>query len=160
MFTARAATADDHEALAAMMMALYVEDPSVHAMSTEKAARTLQTLVREPARGVAVVLGVSGATAGYALLMAVWSNELGGQVCVVDEIYVVPAHRGAGLASWLVTSLRERTTPWFRDAVAFELEVTPGNARARALYQRLGFREKRNTTLRAERVLERDPAER
>jgi len=29
--------------------------------------------------------------------------------------------------------------PWFADAVALELEVTPKNTRARALYRRLGF---------------------
>jgi GNAT superfamily N-acetyltransferase len=160
MFTARAATADDHDVLVAMMGALYVEDPSVHTMTADKALRTLQTLASEPIRGKAIVLGMSGATAGYALLASVWSNELGGTVCVVDEIYVAPAHRGAGLATWLVTSLRERTTPWFTDAVAFELEVSPANTRARALYERMGFRAKRNTTLRAPVVVEHDPAER
>lgn len=142
------------------MGALYAEDPSVYTMTADKALRTLKTLASEPLRGKAVVLGMSGVTAGYALLTSVWSNELGGTVCVVDEIYVVPAHRGAGLASWLVTSLRERTTPWFRDAVAFELEVSPANTRARGLYERMGFRAKRNTTLRAGIVVERDPAER
>ena len=69
-------------------------------------------------------------------------------VCVVDELYVVPSNRGRGLATWLVRSLLERSTPWFRDAVAFELEVSPANVRARALYERLGFRAKRNAVLR------------
>ncbi|HEY8086837.1 MAG TPA: GNAT family N-acetyltransferase [Polyangiaceae bacterium] len=148
MFHARAATPADRGSLVAWMHALYVEDPSPDPMTAEKAARTLDTLEREPSRGQAVVLEASGAPAGYALLASVWSNELGGVVCVVDEIYVAPSHRGRGLATWLVRSLLERSTPWFGDAVAFELEVSPDNVRARALYERLGFRAKRNAVLR------------
>ena len=160
MFSARAATVADHAALCAMIVALYAEDPSPCAMTPEKARRTLEALEQEAVRGKAVVLEVSNATAGYALLTSVWSNELGGPICVIDEIYVLPAHRRAGLASWLIDSLRQKWTPWFRDAVAFELEVTPANARAFTLYERLGFRAKGNTTLRAGVVEEHDPAER
>ena len=45
-------------------------------------------------------------------------------------------------------------------AAPLELEVSPANTRARALYERMGFRAKRNTTLRAPVVVEHDPAER
>ena len=34
------------------------------------------------------------------------------------------------------------------DAVALELEVSPLNPRARMLYERLGFRDRQNATLR------------
>ncbi len=151
--TWRTATSADDQALRRMMHALYAEDPSTVAMTDEKIERTLATLARDRVRGVAVVLddaqGVPGAPAGYALLCSFWSNELGGEVCILDELYVAASARGRGAATSLASGLLARTTPWFRDAVAVELEVTPGNARARALYERLGFAPLKNAVMRA-----------
>lgn len=148
----RAATKADEPALRRMMHALYVEDPSVHAMNDEKITRTLAALDAHPLRGLAVVLGEHGAAPqGYALLCSFWSNELGGEVCVLDELYVGAPARGHGAATELVRGIVTRTSPWpaFRDCVAVELEVTPNNARARALYERVGFLPLKNAVMRA-----------
>jgi GNAT superfamily N-acetyltransferase len=96
--------------------------------------------------------GATAALEGYALLCSFWSNELGGEVCIIDELYVVPSARGRGIGTGLVTSLLRRELPWFERAVNVELEVTPGNARARALYERLGFRAYENALMRARRA--------
>ena len=145
--SARAAAATDHDVVERMMLALYAEDPSPYAMTGAKARATLMALHGE--RGRVVVLLVDDAVAGYALLCSFWSNEIGGALCVIDEIYVDAPWRGRGVATWLITSLLDRSTPWFRDAVALELEVTPQNAKARALYARLGFRDVKNAMMRA-----------
>ena len=136
--------------MAAMMAQLYVDDPSPHAPDELGARRTLLKLDEEPTRGRAIVLESEGVVVGYALLCAFWSNELGGEICVIDEIYVKPPYRGNGIATWLVHKLLEHALPWFTDCVAVELEVTPSNDRARALYERLGFRAKKNAVLRYE----------
>ncbi len=146
----RATGPSDHDVVVRLMRALYTEDPSPFGMAEDKARRTLARLEAEPARGCAVLFEHAGAPAGYALLASVWSNELGGVICVVDELFVEPALRGRGLASGFLRALLERRAPWFGDAVAVELEVTPGNARARTLYERLGFATKKNATLRAQ----------
>jgi ribosomal protein S18 acetylase RimI-like enzyme len=85
---------------------------------------------------------------GYALLVSYWSNELGGEVCHIDELYVAAPARGRGHSSELVRSLAGDGGPWGRVPVALQLEVTPSNARARSLYERLGFAPMRNTNLR------------
>ncbi len=79
-------------------------------------------------------------------------NELGGEVCIIDELYVAPSARSRGVAGALVTGLLRRELPWFERAVSVELEVTTGNARARALYERLGFRPYKNALIRARRA--------
>ena len=137
----RAARPDEDDAIVAMSLALFAEDLSPENVTAERVRRTLAMFREHPVRGRVVVLDVDGRAAGYAFLVNYWSNELGGEICTIDELYIEPAFRGRGHATALLTSLRE-------GVVALELEVTPANVKARALYERLGFRVKRNAVLR------------
>jgi GNAT superfamily N-acetyltransferase len=138
----RPAVPADDAAIVAMSLALYREDPSVHPVDAAQVRRTLDRLRAEPGRGRAVVLDTGGGPVGYALLIAFWSNELGGEVCTLDELYVQPGHRGRGAASRLIEALAAGGGPWPGRPAALALEVTAANARARALYARLGFHAK------------------
>lgn len=144
----RECEAKDHDDVARFVLAFYAEDPAPTPVTSEMAHATLRRFSVEPLRGRAVVLEASARKVGYALLCSFWSNELGGEVCIVDELYVAPAARGRGAATALITGLTRRELPWFQDAVAVELEVTPGNMRARALYERLGFAPYKNALMR------------
>jgi GNAT superfamily N-acetyltransferase len=146
--TWRECRAEDHPLVASMVLALYEEDPAPTPVTLEGALRTLRRLEAEPVRGRAVLHGDGFGVDAYALLCSFWSNELGGEVCIVDELFVVPSARRRGIASGLISGLARRELPWFRDAVALELEVTPGNVRARALYERLGFAAYKNAMMR------------
>ena len=75
---------------------------------------------------------------GYALLIAYWSNEFGGEVCGVDELYEAPGARSQGHGAALFTEL-ERGRLVTEPIMAVALGVTHGNMRARRLYERLGF---------------------
>jgi GNAT superfamily N-acetyltransferase len=120
-------------------------------MTREQGLSTLQRLHAEPIRGLAVVHGGDIGIEAYALMCSFWSNELGGEVCIVDELYVAKLARGRGLATRFIKGLLRRELPWFENAVAVELEVTPDNQRARALYQRLGFAAYKNALMRVRR---------
>jgi GNAT superfamily N-acetyltransferase len=134
----RAARPEDAAAIVALSLALHREDPGPTPVGDAQVRRTLDVLRREPWRGRAVVLDVDGRPAGYALLVAFWSNELGGEVCEVDELFVEPALRGRGFGSMLFEAIA-RGDLWTTNAVAIALGVTPGNANARRLYERVGF---------------------
>lgn len=135
-----------------MSQALYLEDPGTKPMSALWIGRTLRAFEQQPVRGVAVVCVDRRAGAdvvvGYALLCSFWSNELHGEVCTIDELFIAAGERSRGLGSKLVQGLAARALPFFRRAVALELEVSPRNLRARALYERLGFANRKNATLR------------
>lgn len=146
--TLRAATADDDGAVAALSVALYVEDPGARPITPADVARTLDHLRRHPERGRAMVLDAGGDLVGYALVIAFWSNELGGLVAILDELYVAPAARGRGLGTALIAAIASGRVPGFEAVVAMDLEVTPDNARARALYARLGFAPQKNGGMR------------
>ena len=73
-----------------MCLALNVEDPGPSPVPAANTRQTLHVLRTQPQRGRAVVLELAGHLCGYALLISFLSNELGGEVCAIDEIYVEP----------------------------------------------------------------------
>ena len=144
----RPARPEDDDEIVQMSRALYAHRPPPEGVTPEQVRATLAVLRHEPARGRAVVLDLDGRRRGYALLVSFWSNELGGEICTIDELYVVPEWRSQGHSTRLITALTSGGSLWPRQPVALELEVSPANQRARTLYERLGFRAKRNATMR------------
>lgn len=144
----RLARPEDDEAIVSMSLALYAGDAPPARVGAAQVRATLETLRAEPVRGRAIVLEIDGECAGYALLVSFWSNELGGEICTIDELYLTPPARSRGYGAMLVRSLMSGDSIWPRLPVALELEVSPENRRAFALYERLGFRVKRNSTMR------------
>ncbi len=139
----REAQPEDDDVVATLCLMLNHEDPGPAVVTDQQVRRTLEELRSNPIRGKALVLDISGRLVGYALLISFWSNELGGEVCTVDEIFVAPEERGHGHATALLQSLDDA---WNRPLVATSLEISPTNERAAALYRRLGF-EGSNTVL-------------
>lgn len=128
-----------------MCLALDHEDPGLAPIEEEQVRETLAVFERWPDRGRAVVAEVGDRVAGYAFLVPFWSNGVGGEICEVDELYVRPERRGEGLGSALFGAIDAGR---FGAFAATALGVTLGNARARRLYERLGFRAAGTTMLR------------
>ncbi len=128
----------DDDAIVELCRGLHHEDPGPLPGDAGHIRHTLRTLRGEPWRGRAVALVLGGQVIGYALLVAFWSNQLGGEVCEVDELYVAPGFRGRGYGGALFGAI-ERGDVWPAPAVAIALGITPSNARARRLYERLGL---------------------
>jgi ribosomal protein S18 acetylase RimI-like enzyme len=143
----RLAGPDDDDRIVALCLALYTEDPSPVSPAASQIHHTLQELRRSPQRGVAAVLEIAGRIEGYALLISFWSNEFGGELCDVDELYVTPSHRNRGHGTALF-DLVEKGALWPRERVGISLLVTPDNDRALGLYRRLGFRVNGTTLVR------------
>jgi ribosomal protein S18 acetylase RimI-like enzyme len=137
--TWRPATHEDDETMVALCAALNHEDPG-EVFSEAKVRNTLNAFREHPIRGRAVVASTPTEIVGYAFLVSFWSNECGGEICNIDELYVKPAFRGRGISTRLFATLFDDRELWTRKPVALELEVTPDNTRARAMYERIGFR--------------------
>lgn len=80
----------------------------------------------------------AGEAAGYCLLAVTWSQEAGGQVWWLEELYLRPEFQGMGLGSHVIQQLRDIRPP---EVTRFRLEVEPDNQGARRLYEYLGFRD-------------------
>ncbi len=122
-----------------MMQGLYAEDAALSAVDVARFPLTIVRLLTEPALGRIVLFKSDDAICGYAILIPYWSNEFGGNLVFIDELFVDQALRGRGIARSFLAFLAER--PPFQ-AVALALEVSPRNERARALYESLGFHQR------------------
>jgi GNAT superfamily N-acetyltransferase len=89
-------------------------------------------------RGAVLVAKNGRATVGFAILATTWTVEHGGRVAWLDELYVVPAMRNAGVGTELLNRALE--TAREMGCLAVDLEVDAEHARAENLYARAGFR--------------------
>jgi ribosomal protein S18 acetylase RimI-like enzyme len=143
---------DEDDLIVDMCLALNQEDPGPQPVGVEQIRNTLMELRANPLRGRIAVLELDGRVEGYAFLIAYWSNELGGEICYIDEIYVRPHRRGRGCGGALVQALIAGHSVWPGHPAAIALEVSPTNARAVALYAKLGFIRPPNLQMLLQRV--------
>jgi ribosomal protein S18 acetylase RimI-like enzyme len=131
----RPATTGDLLALLDMMRSFYSEDG--HPFHEEPARRALLGLVREPAHGRLWVIEAGGRTAGYLAVTFGYSLEFLGRDAFVDELYVRPESRGAGLGR---LALQQAEAACRELGIgALHLEVGRGNDAAQRLYRAAGF---------------------
>lgn len=119
------------------ILRLYEEDPGGKNMNGEKIARTIDTLQNNPALGKIIIIEADGRMVGYALLIHYWSNEYGGFIVFIDELYISPGYRSRGIGARFI---REVMSGKWAEAKACVMETLPGNKKALDLYLRLGFR--------------------
>jgi len=122
--------------LKALMTALYNEDPYGAPINEHKMNNTIQFLVSNPCYGQILVLVFENMIVGYAILIRYWSNEYGGLLLHLDELYVKGKHRGQKLGTQLIAYLIENFKKEFKGIV---LEVHPSNKKAYSFYHKLVF---------------------
>jgi ribosomal protein S18 acetylase RimI-like enzyme len=122
-----------------MMKAFYAE-LEVEA-DTSRFPDTVRFLLAHPDHGRIVLMFDGQSVAGYSILIQHWSNEYGGAILLIDELYVKPAARGRGLGREFFEMLK-RELPWQPRIMI--LEVARSNPRAQRFYSSLGFTEKSN----------------
>jgi GNAT superfamily N-acetyltransferase len=77
-----------------------------------------------------------GEAVGFATIFWSWSTTAAARIGTMNDLYVVPAARGAGLAEALIAACLERCRE--RGAVRLEWQTALDNLRAQAVYDRVG----------------------
>ena len=124
-----------------MVLALYREDPPGRHMSRRKIRHTVTELSTHPDKGAITLMHVGDAIAGYAITIYYWSNEYGGNIALIDELYVKPSWRNKGIAS---SYLKQLTKTKGMNLKGIHVETTPANQKASAFYSRHGFMQAKN----------------
>lgn len=135
--TIKPLTPETLDVLASLVVALYDEDPGQAPMSFSRARKQAEAMLRRPERVAAMLIMEDEQIAGYALLVPYYCNEYGGEVLVLDELYIMPEFRSQGLGSTFLEYLKVWALE--QGSVRLILEVMPENTRALQFYQRAGF---------------------
>lgn len=139
----------DGPVVAELIQGLYREDPSSRGMTPQKIRHTFDFITAHPEQGAIIVLEYDAEIIGYSILINFWSNEYGGNILYIDELYVKQAYRSRGIGTNFIRYLAKTM---FENSVALQLEVTPDNTQARKLYESLGFIRHKNDRLTLELV--------
>ncbi len=87
---------------------------------------------------VKIVMCKSGdVCAGYCNISLTFSSEVGGNVVLIEEIYVRENFQGKGLGTKMLSYVREK---FDSETKRYRLEVMHDNLAAIKLYERLGFK--------------------
>jgi GNAT superfamily N-acetyltransferase len=131
----RAVVPDDWRVLREVRLAALLDAPyAFYATFEQTAARAEEEWRSWPRQGVAFLAWLGGEPVGMVGVAASTSPGLSGDLIAM---WVAPAARGTGAADALVEAAQD----WARDQgwTTLDLEVAPGNERARRLYVRNGF---------------------
>jgi GNAT superfamily N-acetyltransferase len=99
-----------------------------------------RALIADPEReGVQLIArDSSGAAVGFATVFWSWSTLSATRIGVMNDLFVTPAARGSGTASGLIDACLERARQ--HGAGSLSWQTARDNARAQALYERVGAR--------------------
>lgn len=115
----------------------YSGDAVDHVVDSSNFKKTFNELMEKNPLIRAIIVEVEDKCAGYAQLSFTWSNEAGGFVVWLEEIYIKPEFRGMKLGTELINFILNE---YKNKASRFRLEVSPANDSAARLYSRLGFK--------------------
>ena len=125
----------DREFMIAMMEDFYSSPAVLHAIPKENYIKTLNEVESNSPFADIFVLESEGERAGYALTAYTYSNEAGGKVVWIDELYVSPKFQGKGLGREFIRYIKSL----FGEFAGIRLEVEESNDGATRLYKREGF---------------------
>ena len=133
---------EDLRELNDMVFSLYDEDEHGEVITGEKIANTVATLTEQPDRGGVVIFRFDTEIVGYAIVIPFWSNEYGGTVAVIDEVYVKPVWRKQGCLRQFIDFLCDNH---HNGIVAVQVSVTPINVTAAKCYSTIDFKNSGST---------------
>lgn len=127
--------AEDQAVFLAFCQDFYSGGAVLHAVDPDNFRRTFEACVSGTPYTEGFLLEVDGQPAGYILVSHTWSNEVGGMVALLEELYFTPEFRGKGLGTQALEWFREQ----YASARRLRLEVNRENEGAIRLYQRKGY---------------------
>ncbi|MDE6605769.1 MAG: GNAT family N-acetyltransferase [Clostridia bacterium] len=126
---------EDRETTLAMMKEFYSSPAVLHKICEDNFLRTLDEAESDSPYMDIFILGSQNQVAGYALTAYTYSNEAGGKVVWIEELFVLPSFQGQGLGKEFLIYIKSA----FGDFARIRLEVEESNDGATRLYRREGF---------------------
>ncbi|MBC8569377.1 GNAT family N-acetyltransferase [Zongyangia hominis] len=125
----------DHDAFVEMVVDFYGGGAALYGANMEHIEKTFEAIMEKCPYLRAVMIEQEEKIMGFALLAYTWSNESGGMVVWLEELYVKPGYQGQKIGSQFLRWMEKE----YADFSRIRLEVCPSNPGARRLYERFGF---------------------
>ena len=129
-------TENDRDVYIEMAREFYHSDAVLHPIPDEYFVRTVEEAIRSDAYAEIFLFECGGETAGYGLTAKTCSQEAGGYVWWIEEVYIREKFRSRGLGREFFRYLEEQKG---KEVTRLRLEVEKENTRAVSLYERLGY---------------------
>lgn len=133
--TYRMVVKEDFPALRALVRGFYAETPY-----GRRAQGNIEATVRElelhREKGTVFIFERGERIVGYAIVINFWSNEFGGTMLSIDELYLLPEERRQGIAGDFI-DLLAKVAP--SDTVVMQLEADPSQKKLMRFYEKKGF---------------------
>ena len=127
---------EDKEAYLEMSTAFYSSEAVCHNVPGKYLADTFDELMRSDNYEIGYIFEYQNNIAGYALLSKTFSQEAGGLVVWIDELYSKPEYRCHGLGHEFFNFIIDNLKP---DIKRIRLEVRENNVKAISLYKKMKF---------------------
>ena len=128
--------ARDKDIFVQMAKEFYKSEAVISEIPAQNILNTFDEVNSNSPYAKAYIIEHDGDTAGYALIGITYSNEAGGLVVWVEEIFIKENFRGLGLGSEFLSYVEQE----FGDkAKRFRLEISHDNDSAQRLYERKGY---------------------
>lgn len=120
-----------------MCQAFYTTDAVLLPISIEKIKATFKKALEDSPFLRLVFIEKENISIGYALFAFYWSNEAGGMVAQLEEIYILPEYRGQNCGNFFFEWMFET---YSSEVARFRLEACKHNTPALNLYHKQGFK--------------------
>lgn len=129
---------NDREIFLELADEFYHSEGVLHPIPEENHIKTFNEIISNSPYVSAYIIEYNSKAAGYGQLSFTYSNEAGGLVVWIEEVYIRPEYQNLGLGSEFFNTVLDM---YREKAARIRLEIEPDNDNARKLYKRLGFKE-------------------
>ena len=127
---------EDYQLYMDLSREFYDSEAVLHPIPESYREETWKEMMRSPEFVRGNILEKEGAPAGYGLTSRTFSQEAGGKVVWLEELYIRPEYRCHGLGKEFFRYVDEKIAP---EVKRLRLEIEPENLRAKKLYLSLGY---------------------
>ena len=128
----------DREKFFELSHSLHNSDAVLFEVSDEAFGKTFDLVLENSPYAAAYMIEADGQSVGFGLLTFSYSNEMGGLIVWLEELYIIEEFRSRGLGKEFLEFLKNK---YKGEAAYIRLEVTDSNKDATRLYENMGYKE-------------------
>jgi len=127
---------NDAEAFYEMAKSFYMSEAVHDIISTEFLRNTFNACINKSPFVCGLLICCDNEISGYALLTFTYSNEYGGKIMSIDELFIKDAFRKRGLADYFISAI---LSEYKQDISCVEIVVSKDNIPGMSLWAKHGF---------------------